>query len=197
MTETQNPHRRPLAPGEIRTHEVAGEIFQVMHTGNGAFTQATRNSDHAGRGVIKTSSQDQDAVDAYADAIEQAESDQIDGDEDPDASGSLVAPGTLHPTTSYAARTQMLGRVQRDTPAPTLTDDLTTVLLALREDSPTVRSVSDALYALDRISAMVPSVATNRDATVSAVAALLARKDSGVSTATGLAIMELLRSDAS
>ncbi|MET0426642.1 MAG: hypothetical protein ABW046_22435 [Actinoplanes sp.] len=97
MTETPN-HRAPLAPGEIRTHVVGDRAFQVMHVAGGSFTQASVR----GKGpstVLATSRFETVAVNVYANAIEQAESDAVDALDDADevpffaADGSLVTPG--------------------------------------------------------------------------------------------------------
>lgn len=139
MTQEQN-HRRPLAPGEIRAHQVGAEVFRVMHVMNGGMVQASVSGNGMATRVLTTALFESDAVRAYADAIEQAESDAIDADEDyaapsfiASASGELVTPGAE------------------------------------------------------------PTGLADRAATVSAVAALLAGRDSGVSSAIGVAIMDLLR----
>lgn len=75
MTETQNiRHDAPLKPGEIRTHTVGDVDFAVMHAANGSFTQATVRDENGGR-VLATEVFEDRAIRAYADAIEQAESD--------------------------------------------------------------------------------------------------------------------------
>ena len=72
MTQDERRHRAPLAPGEVRTHEVDGAVFRVMHTGGGSFTQVTRN------GVVLTTSAIEDlAVGTYANAIALAESEAM------------------------------------------------------------------------------------------------------------------------
>lgn len=84
MTETTN-HRAPLAPGEIRTRTVGNRTFRVMHVAGGSFTQASV-SDPTWLGasqVLATNRFESFAVAAYADAIEQAES---------DAAGEVDAP---------------------------------------------------------------------------------------------------------
>lgn len=66
MTTT---HDTPLKPGEIRIHTTrGGKGFRVMHTGNGAFTQA-----RGPEGVICTLMSEHAALEAYAAAIEAAE----------------------------------------------------------------------------------------------------------------------------
>jgi hypothetical protein len=75
MTESQTPnHRRPLAPGEIRTHTVGAQHFQVMHVMNGGMTQARVTEIGQPSRVLKTAAFASVAVRAYAEAIEQAES---------------------------------------------------------------------------------------------------------------------------
>lgn len=89
---TQNPDRKPLAPGEIRKAAVNGMLFQVMHVAGGSFTQAI-----AGSKVICTSMHEDVAVRAYADAIAAAEAADSDVEEDGPqylaADGSLKTPG--------------------------------------------------------------------------------------------------------
>lgn len=75
MTQEKS-HRSPLAPGEIRTHVVGDRAFQVMHVAGGSFTQASVNTAPYGRTVLCTDTSADVAVKAYADAIEQAESEQ-------------------------------------------------------------------------------------------------------------------------
>jgi hypothetical protein len=90
---TQSEHRSPLAPGEIRTHIVGDRAFQVMHVAGGSFTQASVR----GKGpstVLCTDVAAAVAVKAYADAIEQAESDRIDaleGDDEAEDASLLLA----------------------------------------------------------------------------------------------------------
>jgi hypothetical protein len=94
MSETQNPdHRRPLAPGEIRTHTVGNRTFKVMHVAGGNFTQASYQLGVHPTQVITTEMFEQDAVRAYADAIEQAESDAADADREDEAPEPLTAEG--------------------------------------------------------------------------------------------------------
>lgn len=70
MTTT---HDTPLKPGEIRIHTTrGGKGFRVMHTGNGAFTQA-----RGPEGVICTLMSEHAALEAYAAAIEAAEALEI------------------------------------------------------------------------------------------------------------------------
>ena len=70
MTTT---HDTPLKPGEIRVHTTrGGKGFRVMHTGNGAFTQA-----RGPEGVICTLMSEHAALEAYAAAIEAAEALEI------------------------------------------------------------------------------------------------------------------------
>lgn len=144
-------HRAPLAPGEIRSHQVGAQKFTVMHVAGGSFTQATVRPSSVPFKVLKTSAYEQEAVNAYADAIEQAESDAIDameGDDTPepltaesaealaaragfaadhvlDSVRALTEGGRIvaHPTTSHSLHTQLAGRVLR-APAPTLADDV-------------------------------------------------------------------------
>ena len=103
MTETQNPqaidHRAPLKPGEIRTHRVGAQVFQVMHIAGGSFAQASVAGNGMATRVLRTDRFADVAVRAYADAIEQAESDAIDALDDADgsmfigsASGALIDP---------------------------------------------------------------------------------------------------------
>lgn len=85
MTETQNiNHCKPLAPGEIRTHAVGAETFRVMHVAGGSFTQAAVLPATGPTRVLATDRFESVAVRAYADAIEQAESDAIDALDDAD-----------------------------------------------------------------------------------------------------------------
>jgi hypothetical protein len=88
MTETQTPnHGAPLAPGEIRTHTVGTQTFQVMHVSGGSFTQAKVRrpiGDHMESHVLCTSRFDSDAVRAYADAIAAAEDAAAAGLDDAD-----------------------------------------------------------------------------------------------------------------
>jgi hypothetical protein len=84
MTETQTNHRAPLAPGEIRTHTVGDRTFQVMHTGRGMNTKATYRDGVDGVTQVLCTGYEFRAVRAYADAIEQAESDAIDALDDAD-----------------------------------------------------------------------------------------------------------------
>jgi hypothetical protein len=88
MTENTNiNHRAPLAPGEIRTHRVGARVFKVMHVSGGSFTQASVRPDGEPATVLLTDMSTRAAVNAYADAIEQAESDAIDaleGDDTPE-----------------------------------------------------------------------------------------------------------------
>ena len=85
MTETQNiNHRAPLKPGEIRTHQVGAQVFQVMHIAGGSFAQASVAGNGMATRVLRTDRFADVAVRAYADAIEQAESDAIDALDDAD-----------------------------------------------------------------------------------------------------------------
>lgn len=94
MTETQpTSHRRPLAPGEIRMHKVGAVTFTVMHVAGGSFTQACAHEADQRSRVLKTDTDDRIAVNAYADAIEQAESDAIDAMEGDDTPEPLTAEG--------------------------------------------------------------------------------------------------------
>jgi hypothetical protein len=86
-------HRAPLVPGEIRTHTVGLQIFQVMHVSGGSYTQATVRELAQPSRVIATERFESDAVNAYADAIEQAESDAIDDMEGDDTPEPLTAEG--------------------------------------------------------------------------------------------------------
>jgi hypothetical protein len=71
---TQNERRRPLAPGEIRRHTVGDQTFKIMHTGNGAFTQATvRQAGVPTTEVLATLPFESAALKIYAAAIERAE----------------------------------------------------------------------------------------------------------------------------
>ena len=88
MTETQIDHRAPLAPlapGEIRTYVVGNRAFRVMHVAGGSFTQASFREGVDGPSVVLATDRFADvAVRAYAEAIEQAESDAIDALDDAD-----------------------------------------------------------------------------------------------------------------
>lgn len=86
-----NEHRAPLAPGEIRAHTVGTRTFQVMHVSGGSFTQATVREAGGGATVLATDPFADRAVRAYADAIEQAESDAADAMEDDDTPEPLTA----------------------------------------------------------------------------------------------------------
>lgn len=77
-------HRAPLAPGEIRMHEVGGRKFTVMHVAGGSCVQACEHGADKPSRVLKTSQWGYEAIDAYADAIEQAESDATDALDDAD-----------------------------------------------------------------------------------------------------------------
>lgn len=77
-------HRAPLAPGEIRMHEVGERKFTVMHVAGGSYVQACEHGADKPSRVLKTSQWGYEAIDAYADAIEQAESDAIDALDDAD-----------------------------------------------------------------------------------------------------------------
>jgi hypothetical protein len=72
---TQSEHRAPLAPGEIRTHTVGDRTFKVMHVAGGSFTQMSVRLADGCVEHIATERFEQQAVNAYADAIEQAEAD--------------------------------------------------------------------------------------------------------------------------
>lgn len=92
MTETQINHRKPLAPGEIRSHVVGNRGFLVMHTGNGAFAQASyRDGVDGPTRVLATDRFADVAVRAYADAIAQAESDAVDALDDADGPSFTAA----------------------------------------------------------------------------------------------------------
>jgi hypothetical protein len=94
MTETQpTSHRRPLAPGEIRSHRVGAQTFAVMHVAGGSYTQACVMPVGGPTRVLATERFEQDAVNAYADAIEQAESDALDAMEGDDTLEPLTAEG--------------------------------------------------------------------------------------------------------
>ena len=174
MTETQTPnHRAPLAPGEIRTHTVGLRTFTVMHVAGGSFTQASCRTgiDRPSR-VLLTSMDDRSAVEAYADAIEQAESDAIDELDEADGSmfissstGELIDPQAgPAPDADLSFNLPMGADMQlvtgeRPTPAPSLADDVT----ALRQgitDAYTPLSARGLLAALDRIAAQAPVRAT-------------------------------------
>lgn len=76
MSETQNTkdHGAPLIPGEIRTHIVGDQKFQIMHVGNGAYTQATvRQAGVPTTTVLATEHWEHVALNIYAGAIERAE----------------------------------------------------------------------------------------------------------------------------
>lgn len=76
---TQDQHRRPLAPGEIRSYVVGDRAFRVMHVAGGSFTQVTaRDGIDGATRVLATCRFGDAAVRAYAEAIEQAESDAIE-----------------------------------------------------------------------------------------------------------------------
>jgi hypothetical protein len=116
MTETQSTpnHRAPLAPGEIRTHQVGAQKFTVMHVAGGSYTQASvRESGRPSR-VLHTGREDI-AVSRYADAIAEAEEAVLEQAESEEGWDDRTV--TLHPTHSTALRTQMAGRVLR-APAP-------------------------------------------------------------------------------
>jgi hypothetical protein len=106
MTETQTNHRAPLTPGEIRIHWIGDTSYQVMHVAGGSFTQASVREHGQPSRVLKTDTSAAVAVRAYADAIEQAESDRIDALDDADgpsydASGAYLdgeALGEMLPT---------------------------------------------------------------------------------------------------
>lgn len=104
MTETQNTknHRAPLARGEIRTHTVGTpdtpggwRTFKVMHVAGGSFTQASVSRFGKPTEVISTDPDARVAVNAYADAIEQAESDALDTDPMDDENLPMGASRTL------------------------------------------------------------------------------------------------------
>jgi hypothetical protein len=98
---TMSEHEKPLTPGEIRTHTIGRTDFTVMHVAGGSFTQA-RSCDDSGSTILATDRFESVAVRAYADAIEQAESDRIDALDDADdvafidsASGELIEPDSV------------------------------------------------------------------------------------------------------
>lgn len=113
-------HSTPLQPGEVRTHTVDGQTFQVMHTGNGMYTQASVRDGGPTR-VLGTMPIESEALRIYADAIAQAEADWADVDTDEDgqmfigaASGELVTPGADRP---YVPGHPMADRESADMPA--------------------------------------------------------------------------------
>lgn len=110
---TQSGHRAPLAPGEIRTAIVGDRTFQVMHVAGGSYTQASVRRNGWSPVVLKTDPSSYVAVHAYADAVEQAESDAIEGDDAPQfigaASGELVVPG-LAPAPGGMSEVHAFGR---------------------------------------------------------------------------------------
>lgn len=174
MTETQNPrpdHRAPLAPGEIRTHTVGLRTFTVMHVAGGSFTQATSHVVGGGARVICTEVFESNAVRAYADAIEQAESDAIDELDEADGSmfissstGELIDPQAgPAPDADLSFNLPMGANMQLVTgerpTAPSFGEDVT----ALRQgitDAYTPLSARGLLAALDRIAAQAPVRAT-------------------------------------
>lgn len=170
MTETQNPrpdHRAPLAPGEIRTHTVGAQRFQVMHVAGGSFTQASYRDTGGFATVIATERFEDAAVRAYADAIEQAESDAIDELDDADGSmfissstGELIDPqATPAPDADLSFNLPMGADMQlvtggRPTTAPSFADDVAALReLAILSDR---YGIPKFVAALDRIAAQVP-----------------------------------------
>lgn len=73
-TQPTTDHGATLAPGEIRRHTVGGKTFKIMHTGNGAYTQATvRTAGVLTTEVLATLPFESAALKIYATAIERAE----------------------------------------------------------------------------------------------------------------------------
>lgn len=109
MTETKD-HGAPLALGEIRTHTVGDQTFQIMHTGGGAYTQATvRTAGVPHTTVLATLRFESVALRVYAGAIERAE-----------RAAAVSAPEVDNRAEIGAARTQRfhaLFRMTRSWPA--------------------------------------------------------------------------------
>lgn len=163
-------HRAPLAPGEIRTHTVGLRTFTVMHVAGGSFTQASCRTGIDGPSrVLLTSMDDRSAVEAYADAIEQAESDAIDELDEADGSmfissstGELIDPQAgPAPDADLSFNLPMGANMQLVTgerpTAPSLTDDIAALRLGIKSLYPERRHTADVLLAvLDRIATQVP-----------------------------------------
>jgi hypothetical protein len=139
-------HRAPLAPGEIRSHVVGNRAFQVMHVAGGSYTQASyRDGVDGPTKVLGTHMFERDAVNAYADAIEQAESDAID---------ALEGDDTPEPPNWWERGTEPAA------PAPTHADDVAALRAALRLDGRMPQRDARLSAILDRIAATAPQRST-------------------------------------
>jgi hypothetical protein len=189
---TMNEHSRPLAPGEIRIHWIGDTSYQVMHVAGGSFTQASVRERGKPSQVLKTSMHEREAVDAYAEAIEQAEAgasthrdpmvgsshgafmtqaeadtEETDREDGPmffGAAGNLVIPGATPAICSPRDCDRPDECILTDVagPAPTLADDVAALRLWL-DHTAEGDGVDYALGLFDRIAGAVPQRATDAD----------------------------------
>lgn len=186
---TTSEHAKPLSPGEIRMARVGRVIFKVMHIAGGSFTQAIALRPDAPTEVIATEMFEQDAVRAYAEAIEQAEADHADADREDDAPEPLTAEDEEAPRVR-SGFTPTLPTVPQDrsadgvpeveqasAPAPARADDVAALRSDLNTGMGRIRSIGRwsgsahealeylgrAAETLDRIAGAVPQRATDAD----------------------------------
>lgn len=185
-------HEKPLTPGEIRRHTVGDpdtkggwQAFKVMHVAGGSFTQASVSRFGRPTQVLCTDTDSRVAVRAYAEAIEQAESDRIDALDDADdvafvdsASGELIEPDSV-PALKVDKAIAELQRFEEEdraavargesanwwergtsTPAPTLADEVAALRLWLNHTAEG-DGVEWAIELFDRIASALPQRATD------------------------------------
>jgi hypothetical protein len=189
---TMSEHMKPLAPGEIRQYTVGNpdtrggwQAFKVMHVAGGSFTQASVSRFGRPTQVLCTDTDSAVAVRAYAEAIEQAESDRIDALDDADdvafidsASGELIEPDSAPAlkVDRAIAELQRFEEIDRaaiargesanwwergtSTPAPTLADEVSALRLWLNHTAEG-EAVEWAIELFDRIAGRLQQCATD------------------------------------